>query len=300
MPLLLPPGSLERAARLAGLNVVVLPGAGTRRSGGEFGLGVTEGILCHHTGSPDVLGDAANDEAYAGWMAWEGRDDLDPPLCNLALSVECTVYVCAYGNANHGGTMRAAGPFGPGDANERLVGIEAMNSGTQGWESVGKMADGTPITQRDAYAALCAGICLEFDWDPDVVLGHLETSTTGKWDPGGLGMYEHRTNVARWIKIILDKEAGTIMADQADRIIEAVEKSTARIVERIGGAEGRERDRDRRQHVVAMERLEALQEQADASEKEDKTEAQLRSRIRRLRAEAAAAAEPVDAADGLS
>lgn len=169
---------LADAARKSGLQVVELPGWRTRGRPGAF---APRGVLCHHTGG------TSDSRAYVEWMALEGRDDLPAPLCQLALSRTGVVYVLAAGRANHGGTARASGPIPAGDANAMLVGIEAMNTGSEGWTDV----------QRDAYARLCAALCQHYGWPAAAVRAHRETSTTGKWDPGLLDMDEHRATVAR-------------------------------------------------------------------------------------------------------
>lgn len=169
---------LADAARLSGLTVVELPGWQSRGRPGAF---APRGVLCHHTGGE------ADGRAYVDWMALEGRPDLPAPLCQLALSRTGVVYVLAAGRANHGGSAKAAGPMPAGDANALYVGVEALNTGSEGWTDV----------QRDAYARLCAALCRFYGWPAPHVRAHRETSTTGKWDPGLLDMDEHRATVAR-------------------------------------------------------------------------------------------------------
>lgn len=185
---------LATAARKSGLRVVEVDGWKSNASpGGED----YQGILCHHTGSYDSLTDADNDLNYARWMAFTGRDDLDPPLCNLSLSAECVVYVCAAGNANHAGEARASGPMPAASDGSRIyVGIEAMNSGSQGWDSRGTDAHGQPVTQYEAYVRLCAALSEHYHWPATHTRAHRETSVTGKWDPGLLDMDQFRTDIA--------------------------------------------------------------------------------------------------------
>jgi hypothetical protein len=186
---------LADACRKSGLRVVELDGWRANYSAGAFD---PDGVLCHHTGSYDSLTDATDDLSYARWMAFTGRPDLDPPLCNLALSAEGTVYVCSSGNANHAGKARASGPMpAANDGNALYVGIEAMNSGSQGWGSEGIDADGDPVTQGEAYARLCAALCTHYGWPASHVRAHRETSVTGKPDPGLLDMDQHRAAVAQ-------------------------------------------------------------------------------------------------------
>lgn len=173
---------LDVACRKSGLKVITLPNWKRNASpGGEF----YGGISIHHTGAYDSLTDATNDYDYAMWMAFGGRDDLDPPLMNLALSAESVVYVGAAGNANGVGYAKASGPMPERrEGNGLYVVIEAMNSGSQGWDSVGKDAAGNPVTQLEGYHRLCAAICRHYRWSAETVRAHYETSVTGKWDPG--------------------------------------------------------------------------------------------------------------------
>jgi hypothetical protein len=185
---------LADAARKSGLKVVELDGWKHNYSAGDFD---PKGVLCHHTGSYDSLTDADNDRDYARWMAFTGRSDLDPPLCNLALSAECVVYVCAAGNANHAGYAQATGPMpSANDGNALYIGIEAMNSGSQGWDSEGRTADGEEITQGEGYARLCAALAKHYGWPASHTRAHRETSVTGKWDPGLLDMDSFRERIA--------------------------------------------------------------------------------------------------------
>lgn len=188
---------LATAVRTSGLRVVELDGWATNTSPGGID---PQGVLCHHTGSFDGIADPADDLAFARWMAFTGRTDLPPPLCHLALSAEGVVYVCAAGNANHAGTARASGPMPAGDGNEFYIGIEAMNSGSQGWDSPGVDAGGQPVTQGEAYARLCAALCRHYGFPPSHVRAHRETSITGKPDPGLLDMDAFRGRVQHYLE----------------------------------------------------------------------------------------------------
>lgn len=175
---------LAAACRKSGLRVVELDGWRTRSRPASTGGFAPIGILCHHTGGE------SDDRAYAEWMATVGRSDLPAPLCQLALDRNGTVYVSAAGRANHGGTAKATGPMPSGDANTLYVGIEAMNTGTEGWTA----------TQYDAYARLCAALCKHYHWPASHVRAHRETSVTGKWDPGELDMDSFRRDIAALIE----------------------------------------------------------------------------------------------------
>lgn len=171
---------LADAARGSGLKVIELPGWKTRSRPASAGGFSPHGVLCHHTGG------ASDDRAYVDWMALTGRSDLPAPLCQLALDRQGTVYVLAAGRANHAGDAKSTGPMPAGDGNSLYIGIEALNTGTEGWTA----------TQYDAYARLCAALCKHYRWPADNVRAHRETSLTGKWDPGGLDMPTFRDDIA--------------------------------------------------------------------------------------------------------
>lgn len=188
---------LADAARKSGLVVIELPNWKSNESPGGF---APDGVLNHHTAAFDPTNDPNDDYAYAMHMAFTGRSDLPPPNCNLALSAECVVYVAAAGNANHAGPARASGPMPPAsDGNVIYIGIEAMNSGSQGWSSLGLDAAGKQITQYEAYVRLNAALCDHYGWPATHVRGHKETSVTGKIDPT-FDMDQMRTDVAAKMK----------------------------------------------------------------------------------------------------
>lgn len=189
---------LDKAVKRSGLEDIELKGWRTRKSNGGEDY---KGILVHHTGSYDDLTDAKNDLDYAWWMTATGRSDLPPPLCNLALSAELRVYLCAAGNANHAGQAKASGPMpAASDGSRMYIGIEAMNSGSQGWDSQATLPSGEVITYFEGYARLCASICYHYGWPASHVRAHKETSVTGKWDPGLLDMEKFRTRIAAIMK----------------------------------------------------------------------------------------------------
>jgi hypothetical protein len=183
---------LAAACRKSGLRVFELPGWSTRGRPASTGGFDPRGVLVHHTGS------SRDDTEFVDWMATVGRSDLPAPLCQLALSRNGTVYVCAAGRANHGGTAQATGPMPSGDGNSLYIGIEALNTGSEGWTD----------TQYDAYVALCAALCSHYNWPATHVRAHRETSITGKWDPGLLDMDRFRTDIATRMKkgLTMDKE----------------------------------------------------------------------------------------------
>lgn len=189
---------LDKAVKRSGLEVVALDGWRSRKSNGGEDY---QGVLVHHTGSYDALTDASNDLDYAKWLATEGRPDLPPPLCNLALSAELRVYLAAAGNANHAGEAKVSGPMPAASDGSRIyIGIEAMNSGSQGWDSKATLPSGEEITYFEGYARLCASLCRHYTWPASHVRAHKETSVTGKWDPGLLDMDQFRARIATIIE----------------------------------------------------------------------------------------------------
>ena len=177
---------LADVLRAAGLTVVEIPGWKTRGRPGRFN---PTGILAHHTGG------ASDSLAYVKWMALEGRADEDPPLpaplAQLSLDREGVWYVMAAGRANHAGRCKPVGGLktygggrGYGDGNEQMVGVEAMNTGDEGWAPA----------QYDSYVRGVSALTRHYGWRPP--LGHKETSLSGKPDPGRMDMDKFRRDVA--------------------------------------------------------------------------------------------------------
>lgn len=228
---------LANACRKSGLTVVEIPGWGNRTRPGSFS---PRGVLCHHTGG------SSDSRTYVDWMTYTGRPDLPAPLCQLALSRTGVVYVCAAGRANHGGTAKATGPMPSGDANTLYIGIEAMNTGSEGWSD----------RQRDAYARLCAALCKHYGWPATHVRAHRETSVTGKWDPGLLDMDDFRADVAR----LINQQEGDIMPNDAKTILDRLDD----IEGKIDGS----RERDTARFRKLQDRLATLRKQGRATKAE--------------------------------
>lgn len=165
------PDDLPKRLRAAGLTVVEV--GEWRENGRDSGSGPV-GVLNHHTGSFDRIGDLADDLSYAKWLFQTGRSDLAPPLCNITLSAEGTVYIGAMGRAYHGGMAKASGSVSSGDANYLYVGIEWMLSGTQK----------IPAKMYAAGATLNAVLTQWMGNSVQTVSCHYQTSVTGKWDIG--------------------------------------------------------------------------------------------------------------------
>ena len=179
------PDNLPALLMKAGLTVVEISGWQTRCRPASTGGFAPVGVLNHHTGSADRIGDLADDLAYAKWLANIGRADLPAPLVQLALSLEGTVYVLAAGRANHAGTARASGSVASGDGKSLYVGIEWMLSGLQE----------IPPQMMAAGAILNAVLLEILGSSVQAVSCHYQTSVTGKWDigdPHGISFDGHR------------------------------------------------------------------------------------------------------------
>lgn len=174
------PSTLPTKLRDAGLKVVVLADWHQRGRPESTGGFDPKGVLWHHTGG------AGDGRDYAQWMATTGRDDLPPPLCQLSVGRDGTVYVIAGGRANHAGKAVASGPMPAGDGNALYVGVECHNTGSEGW----------PKKQRKAMVALGVALSQVLGCAADTHRAHKETSTTGKWDPGKLDMTAFRADIA--------------------------------------------------------------------------------------------------------
>lgn len=233
------PANLPARLRAAGLEVVEIPGWRDRGRPGSFD---PVGVLWHHTGSYDGLTDAGNDYDYAMWLAVTGRPDLPAPLCQVSISAEGVVYVCAAGRANHAGRARASGTVAAGDGNTLYAGVECMNSGSQGWGRA----------QYDAMVTTGVVLGQVIDCSPDAQRGHRETSVTGKWDPGLLDLDQFRTD------ILTLAQGDNDMTPAQEQLL----NDTAKAVERIEAKLDRElqrdknvRERDTKRHRAVMAAL---------------------------------------------
>jgi hypothetical protein len=179
------PKDLAVRLRDAGLTVKEIEGWRLRGRPASTGGFDPVGVLNHHTGSRDEIGDFADDLAYAKWLFTIGRDDLPAPLCHLSLSLEGVVYLGAAGRANHAGAAKSSGSVAGGDGNTLYVGIEWMLSGTQI----------IPPKMMAAGVTLNAVLLDVLGSSEQAVSCHYQTSVTGKWDigdPNGIPFNGHK------------------------------------------------------------------------------------------------------------
>lgn len=179
------PDNLPDLLGKAGLKVVEIDGWRTRGRPASTGEFKPVGSLNHHDARKDVIGDAADDLAWAKHMFITGRPDLPAPLCQLALSMEGVVYVGASGRANHAGVARPSGSVSGGDGNALYVGTEWMLSGSQG----------IPKVMYEAGVKLNGVLMDVLGNSVQTISCHFNTSVTGKWDigdPNGVPFNGHR------------------------------------------------------------------------------------------------------------
>lgn len=198
------PDNLPAILRSHGLKVVEIDGWQTRGRPASSGPFNPIGILCHHTatGKDWPVQKVIN-------LLVNGRSDLAGPLVQLGLGRDGTVYVIAAGRSNHAGKTRASGPIPAGDGNTLLVGIEAFNDG---------VGEPWPKVQIDAYVLLCAVLAAKVvHCSAEAVRAHRETSVTGKIDPTGIDMPQHRAAAAATMRR-LDAPASIPLSNDPDLV----------------------------------------------------------------------------------
>lgn len=179
---------LDAALRSAGIPFTEIPatvydptGAHDWRSRGRpasTGQFDPQGILCHHTASPEGCSDRTDLQCILA-----GNADAPGPISQLYVGRAGTVYIVAAGRANHGGKGIRPGVDGScADMNAALLGIEAGNSGIgEVWSDA----------QTDVYGAMVAALCAYYGWsvDSDVYLhattGPPNGGCNSKIDPAG-------------------------------------------------------------------------------------------------------------------
>ncbi|WP_188545245.1 N-acetylmuramoyl-L-alanine amidase [Rhodococcoides trifolii] len=156
---------------------------------GDFGL--IWGIVGHHMGSAGTSG--------PGSIARHPSLGLASQLY-LGRNGEYTL--CGVGIAWHAGEGSWNG-LPKNDANSRTIGIEAENSGTEGW---------TPV-QYDAYMRGVGAILRALEYGSDRFIGHKEWGAIqGKWDPGGMDMNKAR----RDSQAVIDRRPTVAIVNEID------------------------------------------------------------------------------------
>lgn len=172
---------LADALRAEGCNVVEEDGWKSRGRPSSAGGFDPYGVLHHHTGTK---ASASNPHPTLGLII-NGRSDLPGPLAQALIGYDGTVHLVAAGRANHAGPCNGYGPFYDGDGNSQLIGWEIDYDGTQ------------PISdaQLEAATRASAAVLKRLERTEHYAAIHQETSSSGKWDTGGVSGDEWRSRI---------------------------------------------------------------------------------------------------------
>lgn len=144
------------------------------------------GVLWHHTGSTASESNPFPTKS----VLINGRPDLEGPLCHVGIGYDGVCHVIAAGRANHAGACSGWGPFTSSeDGNTQLVGFEIDYDGTQAMSAA----------QFDAATRCSAAVLKRLGHDEEWAARHEETSTTGKWDTGGVTGEELRGAIRSYL-----------------------------------------------------------------------------------------------------
>lgn len=164
---------LADVLRAAGLRVAEYPGW---RDRGHGDFGNIWGVVMHHTGSkpPSNCPDCIANHPDLGLAS------------QLHLSRDGLWTVLGAGIAWHAGAGSYPG-LPANNANQVTIGVEAENSGTEGWSPV----------QYEAYIRGVAAILEKLGQPYTHAIGHKEWAgpSQGKWDPGGMDMNQARLDI---------------------------------------------------------------------------------------------------------
>ena len=164
---------LADVCRQSGYPVVEVEGWQHRaRSSGGYGDGKPDHVMCHHTAS----GPASDGWPDVDYMTF---NHTDAPLCNLYLSRDGTIYVCAGGATNTNGSGDCP-HLSPDTMNTSAIGIEAGNDG---------VGEHWPEVQQSAYVTLCRVLCDAYRIPLDHCHGHAEWAPSRKIDMAGNSRY---------------------------------------------------------------------------------------------------------------
>ncbi len=187
---------LADALRAEGVKVVESPGW---KDWGNGDFRSIWGVICHHTGGANS---PVNEIKY-------GVPGLKGLLSQIHLAKDGTATLCGVGVAWHAGQGSYPG-LPANDANWHTIGIEAVNTGTEGWSDV----------QYDAYVRVCAAIVRRLGYGAERVIGHKEWAgrAQGKWDPGGIDMDRFRADVQARLDNKPSTGGGAVTAEQYNEI----------------------------------------------------------------------------------
>lgn len=214
--------------RAHGVPVKFHPGWESRGNGQSSAY---QGLIWHHT--------ATGFSVNAPSILVNGRPDLSGPLCNTSGNSDGSVTLIAANPANHAGASggRSMGPLPRTGSFNRIVwGHEIVYPGVQ------------PMTDAQYRTATILGAVVSqilgrpnADW----CRGHMETSITGKWDPGYANGKTYDLNKMRADTVAVMRGGrppatsdgdDELDANQARMLAEIHRESTQRLKRRIGGS----------------------------------------------------------------
>ncbi|NKR57492.1 hypothetical protein GS474_16135 [Rhodococcus hoagii] len=192
------PDWLEQAVRDAGVSTSIHNGSVDR---GHGNMGTLWGVIAHHTGAP------VGSNPGPGVIANHPSLGLASQI-HLARNGHATI--CGIGIAWHAGNGSWRG-LPTNNANPVTIGIEAENSGTEGWSP----------DQYWAYVRICAAIANRLGYNASRVIAHKEWAgpAQGKWDPGGMNMDKFRADIDNMrAELVGKKPAVPVIENQIDRV----------------------------------------------------------------------------------
>lgn len=210
---------LADVLRAEGIKVVEYPGWKDR---GHGDMGTIWGVVAHHTGNNPP----GNNPGYIANHPSLG-------LCSqIHLSRDGVATVVGVGVAWHAGSGSYPG-LPTNGANERTIGIEAENNGTEGWSPA----------QYDAYVRCCAAIFRKVGQPASHAIGHKEWAgaAQGKWDPGGMDMNKFRADIQARINNNAKPEEGDMDFATFKTYMDAVVSDVKDIREQLCGMKQRDR-----------------------------------------------------------
>lgn len=152
-----------------------------------------QGVLCHHTASPEGCSPATDISVILA-----GNGDAPGPISQLYIGRDAQLYLIAAGRANHGGRGRRPGVDSGSscaDMNALTLGIEVGNNGVgERWSDA--------VTEL--YAATVAALCDGYGWTTNDVYLHATTGPpsggcNSKIDPAGPWQLEpHLVGSTTW------------------------------------------------------------------------------------------------------
>ena len=209
---------LADVLRAEGIKVVEYPGWKDR---GHGDMGTIWGVVAHHTGNNPP----GNNPGYIANHPSLG-------LCSqIHLSRDGVATVVGVGVAWHAGSGSYPG-LPTNGANERTIGIEAENNGTEGWSPA----------QYDAYVRCCAAILRKVGQPASHAIGHKEWAgaAQGKWDPGGMDMNKFRADIQARINNNAKPEEGDMDFAAFKTYMDAVVSDVKDIREQLCGMKQRD------------------------------------------------------------